>query len=92
MLQKFKVAQMSMYDLPIDAEFCADFKNVYSCIVTYLAVYLSYGHLKAEKGPFWGNGAFFGLKMTITRKFRKIGIQKYTFLKSAQNSASIGRS
>ena len=29
MLQKIKVAQMSMYDLPIDAEFCADFKNVY---------------------------------------------------------------
>ena len=29
MLQKFEVAQMSMYDLPIDAEFCADFKNVY---------------------------------------------------------------
>ena len=30
--------------------------------------------------------------MTITQKIRKIGIQKYTFLKSAQNSASIGGS
>ena len=30
--------------------------------------------------------------MTITQKIRKIGIQRYTFLKSAQNSASIDRS
>ena len=74
---------MSMCHLPIDAEFCADFKN--------LADFSSYGHLKAEKGPFWGKGAFFGLKTTITRKIRNIRIQKYTFLKSAQNSASIGR-
>ena len=79
---------MSMYDLPIDAEFCPDFKNVYFCT----RIFLSYGHLKAEKDPFWGKGAFFGLKMSITQKIRKIGIQKYTFLKSAQNSASIGRS
>ena len=64
------------------------------CILlyTYLAHFSSYGHLKAEKGPFCGKGAFFGLEMTITRKICKIGIQKYTFLKSAQNSASIGRS
>ena len=82
---------MSIYDLPIDAEFCADFKNVYF-LYTYLADFLSYDHLKAEKGPFWGKGAFFGLKIPITRKFRKIGIQRYTFLKSAQNSASNGRS
>ena len=52
-------------------------------LYTYLADFSSYGHPKAEKGPFWGKRAFFGLKLTITLKICKIGIQMYTFLKSA---------
>ena len=44
---------------------------------------------KARSWGFQGKRAFFGLGLAITRKIRKIGIQKYTFLKSAWNSASI---
>ena len=43
---------MSIYGIPIDAEFHADFKK---CILlyAYLANFSSYGRLKVEKGPFF---------------------------------------
>ena len=43
---KFEVAQMSIYVIPIEAEFHA------VTLYAYLADCSSYGHLKAEKGPF----------------------------------------
>ena len=43
---------------------------------------LSYCHPKAEN-DFSQNRAFFDLKLAITQKICKIGIQKYAFLKSA---------
>ena len=82
---------MSMYGLPIDAEFHADFQNVYFCI-PILRIFRVMANPRPKKARFPWNPqkrAFFGLVLAITRKILKICIQKYTFLKSAWNSASI---
>ena len=62
MLQKFEVAQMSMYDLPIDAEFCADFKNVYFCI-PILRIFRVMVILRPKMAPFPQNGPFSAFKL-----------------------------
>ena len=60
-LQKFKVAQMSMYDIPIDAELCADFKTVYFCI-PMLQIFRVMVILRPKKAPFPQNGPFSAFK------------------------------
>ena len=69
----YHLYQMSMYDLPIDAEFCADFKNVYFCI-PILRIFRVMVIERPKKARFGGKGAFFGLDMAKIRKIRKIGI------------------
>ena len=61
MLQKFKVAQMFMYDPPIDAEFCADFKNVYFCI-PILRIFRVMVVKRPKKARFAEKGPFSALK------------------------------